>query len=409
MHEKKENAIMKGKKFSLCLAALLMFSCLGACDETEKVPEGYTMETADGRMFEPASSRMYNYCSSVIVNDTCDKADMWYCSNYSNGADGDYIFYRTGLKVNGTWCWSQPSVALSHGEAGAWDSSGVCDPSVIKGEFLYDGENYPYLMAYLGGDEAGNFGCAFGFAVAKEKQGPWVKIETEDLCPVLDVYELYPNVSNMEAAHLWGTGQPCVMSVDKKGKILLFYTKHHLTGEWGQVVERWDMSDLNNPVQEFSYDIANTGLKRHSGHTASDVITNADFMYDPVRQVMYVGTDVHPFGAAAGFDDDSYPDNIPRTARVAFTDMSMEETMLGDTFKALQGGVVWTDLLQIDKEKTGYGRNSNMSFFRDEYGWMPQKDKIEIGYTTSNTSPWEDYALIYSWRIHRYEYSLVNR
>ena len=35
---------MKGKKFSLCLAALLMFSCLGACDETEKVPEGYTME-----------------------------------------------------------------------------------------------------------------------------------------------------------------------------------------------------------------------------------------------------------------------------------------------------------------------------------------------------------------------------
>ena len=89
--------------------------------------------------------------------------------------------------------------------------------------------------------------------------------------------------------------------------------------------------------------------------------------------------------------------------------MSLETNELGDTFKALQGGVVWTDLLKIDKEKTGYGRNSNMSFFRNEYGWMAQPDKLEIGYTTSKTSPWDDYALIYSWRIHRFEYSLIDR
>ena len=403
---------MKKKSLTIVLAAILAlggFSTIGGCETPEKVPEGYTVESADGRMFEPAASRMYNYCSSVIVDEQLKNADMWYCSNYSNGADGDYIFYRTGKKINGVWCWSPSSVALSHGEAGAWDSSGVCDPSVIKGEFSYQGEDYPYLMAYLGGDMAGNFGCAFGFAVAKEKAGPWVKVETEDLCPVIDVYELYPNVGNHEAAHLWGTGQPCVMSVDKKGKILLFYTKHHPSGIWGQVVERWDMSDLDNPVQEYSYDIANTGLKRHAGYTQEDVITNADFMYDPVRQVMYVGTDVHPFGKLNNVDDDPYPDNIPRTARVAFTDMSLETNELGDTFKALQGQVVWTDLLQLDQATTGYGRNSNMSFFRNEYGWMPQHDKIEIGYTTSRTSAWEDYALIYSWRLHRYEYSLINR
>lgn len=400
---------MKGKILCILLAVIFSATCFTACKREEKIPEGYTAEAADGRCFEPAANRMYNYCSSVILNDDCNKADMWYCSNYSNGAEGDYIFYRTGLKANGVWYWSPSSVALSNGNSGSWDSAGVCDPSVIKGEFSYNNDTYSYLMAYLGGDAAGNFGCAFGFAVSKEKAGPWVKIETEDLCPVIDIYELYPNVTNHEAAHLWGTGQPSVMSVDKKGTVLLFYTKHHPDNHWGQVVERWDLSDLNNPVREFSYDIANTGLKRHAGHTAEDVITNADFMYDPVRQVIYVGTDVHPFGAAAGFDDDNYPDNIPRTARVAIADLSLDTDRLGDTFRELQGGVVWTDILQIDKNKSGYGRNSNMSFFRDEYGWMPQHDKIEIGYTTSSTGPWDDYALIYSWRIHRYEYSLIDR
>ena len=135
---------MKKKSLTIVLAAILAlggFSTIGGCETPEKVPEGYTVESADGRMFEPAASRMYNYCSAVLVDEQLKNADMWSCSNYSNGADGDYIFYRTGKKINGVWCWSPSSVALSHGEAGAWDSSGVCDPSGIKGEFSYQGED----------------------------------------------------------------------------------------------------------------------------------------------------------------------------------------------------------------------------------------------------------------------------
>lgn len=68
--------------------------------------------------------------------------------------------------------------------------------------------------------------------------------------------------------------------------------------------------------------------------------------------------------------------------------------------------MLWTDLVQISKENTGCLRNSNLGFFRNEYGYMAYPDKLEWGFSSSKTSPVEDNSLYYTWRIYRYEYKL---
>ncbi len=387
--------------FIICLSIVSTFLYGAASTETKaapNVPEGYTAEFEDGKLFdEMEGSKYWNYCPSIMVEG--DKAHIWYCSNPASNVSGDHIAYRDGIKIDGKWYWGPKSLVGTPAGPGKWDAIGNCDPSVIRGEFEYQDENYNYLMAYLGGDGVGsvNYGCSFGFAVAKEPQGPWTKVYNDEL--VHTYYECYenPEASNI----LWGCGQPSIISVDKKGKVLVFYTQN-FDPDWGQVVERWDLSDLDNPVMDFSVRLRADGLLRRTG--TEDAITNADFMYDPIRQVIYVGTDVHPFGLAYK-DGPAYPENIPNIARVGYVDMT-EDGELGDTFLELDGKVSWVEMFQLSESNTGSKRNSNLSFFRDPYGWMLDQNVLNVSYTASSTSDFPDWQLIYTWRIHRYTYNL---
>lgn len=398
---------MRKKSATIILTAIMLLSAIlfPACgsDVSDMTPEYET-----GLMFdEKIGTSYYNYCNSTIVKG--DDAYLWYCRNRGSAVQGDRIAFRQGKKKNGVWHWSEPVYALDPAEETAWDCAGQCDPNVIKGEFNYENKKYEYLMAYLGGDGAGNYGCTFGFAVAESIYGPWKRVHT--ISPLISFTDLYPNAGNLdpEQSYLWGAGQPSMISADKKGRILLFYTYHTdvdlgTDTSWTVVAERWDFSDLDNPVQEFSVKMRARGLKRRTG--AEDTFTNADFMYDPERQVLYVATDVHPFGLAYK-DGDAYPDNMPNIGRIAYADLTLEnESVVGDTLNLTDGDMLWTDIIQISKENTGCSRNSNLGFFRDEYGYMAYPDKLEWGFSSSATSPVEDNSLYYTWRIYRYEYEL---
>lgn len=380
---------MKNSKLIRILAcALVALTVFSVCACKKGVDtEGLTKEGADGLLFaEPEFSRLYNYASTVVVDG--DIGHIWYCSNYSSGANGDHIFYRKGVRADDGWYWGEKQLVLSPGEAGAWDSANVCDPSVIKGEFRYEGKTYPWLMAYLGCSTYGNYENAFGLAVAESPAGPWVKVTTTEVAPLYDFYTLYPNAGNN--MQLWGTGQPSLVSADKQGKVLVFYTQH-FDPDWGQMVERWDFSDLNRPVREFSNVLESNGLLQRDSEP--DYITNADFMYDPYRNVLYTGTDVHPFGP-------DYPNNIPTVGRVAYVDLTADKDgVLGDT---LRESVLWTDVGQLSEDVTGNKRHSNLSFCRDVYGWMTDPDAIDVVYASSNVKEEEDWALIYTWRLFRY-------
>lgn len=374
------------KKFITIVLAAAMTLSAAACGV--QVPEGYTVETEEGMMFDAEEYLyFYNYAPSVIVED--NKAYVWYCTNLYSAVAGDHIAYRKGEKIRGKWYWSEQSIVLYPGERGEWDHKHICDPSVIKGEFKYQEKTYTYLMSYLGCMTDGNYENAFGFAVAESIDGPWIRVP--EVSPLIDFYGEYGGADGQSQ---WGTGQSSVVSVDKKGKVLIFYTKHSYPYSWGTVVERWDFSDLEHPEKEFSVHVKNTGLAQKDGN--EDYITAADFMYDPYRQVMYVGTDVHPFG-------DLYPSNITDTSRVAQTSMA-QDSVLGDSFR--DGNVKWEDMFYVTEADTGRGKNTNLGFYRDPYGWLPAKDKMEVAVSAALASEYNDWRWFFSLKLFRVEKTL---
>lgn len=391
--------------FLLSITVCLTAGCAPSETRTP-IPRDWKPEV-DGRMFDESPfEKWYNYCASIFVDD--GYAYAYYCRNVSSGNPAaDRIWMRKGAKSKNTWYWSEPSLMLEARQEG-WDKKGQCDPKVIKGEFKYGEETYNYLMAYLGGagDGEANYGCTFGYAVSKKPEGPWLRVD--EISPRIPFAEIYEN--SYASNTLWGIGQPSLVSCDKKGKVLVFYTKHlgyqlETGTDWTTYVERWDFSDLHNAKMEWSYPLRGYGLERRTG--GEDTITNADFMYDPIRSTLYLVTDVHPFGIGYGLEGRDYPENIPLLGRLSYADLNFETDLLGDSIAQTNGILHWIDIKQLSQLDDGYERHSNQGFFTDAYGWMLYPNKIEWSYSVSRTTTYNSASENwFSLRIHRFEIDL---
>ena len=362
--------------FTVVMGMALLCGCAVA-------PKGFTAESSDGRMFSEgeAYDNFYNYCPSVMVDG--DKAHVWYCANEHSGMVGDTISYREGRLVGGKWYWGKKQIVLRHTD-GAWDSANVCDPSVIRGEFGYEGNTYTWLMSYLGCTTTDNSSNTFGFAVATDPAGPWVKIPD----PLYDFYEFHPGYEYTGTnTFIWGMGQPSLISADKKGRVLVFYTGNSTTG---QRVELWDLSDLAHPVKIISNEVNNLGVLSLTGDT--DTICNADFVYDGYRNNFYMMCDVHPF------DDTQWPTNLPLATNIYA--MPVNPAQVGtEEFGLDLVNNRWTKIYALDEMSTGFPRNSNAGFFRDAYGWLPQEKGFELAYMACPLGA--DWHVLYQYRIYR--------
>ena len=361
-----------------------------ACDSNKQnssnsdkgnIPTGYTKEGSNGQMFyEPDGAQIYNYCPSYFYEDE-NTAYVYYCSNQYDHNVTDYVAFRKGEKINGEWYWSEKQLVLGPTE-NTWDSRHTCDPAVIKGEFSYQNENYNYIMTYLGCVTSDNSRNEVGLAVAKSPEGPWVKCET--INPIAKFPEEYST---------WGYGQPSIVSVDKKGRVLLFYTAG-LPTKTCSMVERWDFSNLNEPKLEARGEVPLGGWKMNDG-SGIGFISNADFAYDTNTGAFYMIADSRPF------TDFNAPSFIAEKSTVAYLKGNKKDITVGQVFGKIDAK--WTTVFDIDYEKSGYHRNHNCCIMRDAYGWFDASNGIEIAYTMSelnypNQSLW-------TYRIYRYKYN----
>ena len=379
----------------LMLGVSMMSSCVKQADSSsessvetvETVPEGYVAETEAGLMFdEPENAKIYNYCPCVIVDG--NDGHVWYCSSVTENIGGDdHIAYRHGKKVNGTWYWGPRQVILTY-EPDTWYSGNICDPDVVQGEFHYKGETYGWLMAVLGCTTKDNSANMFGFKVAKNPEGPW--IDVPEISPLYDFYEYHPGYVYNGYNFIWGWGQCSLINLDKKGKVMLFYTGRSGTG---QKLEYWDFSDLENPKGIYEAEVRNNGVLKLTGET--DSICNAQFMYDEEKDRFYMISDTHPFSS------EEWPTNLPYSSRIYYLD-NVTNRELGYVFQYKK--LEWKELFTLDEERTGFARNHNCCFYRDPYGWKLPGDKLEVAYTMSETGA--DWKVLFTYRIYRYEYQL---
>ena len=328
-------------------------------------------------LFSPTKSGIYNYCPTVFEEEDGTRY-VYYCTNKTGYNVTDYIGCRVGTpNADGTYTYGAETLVLSP-SSGAWDSRHVCDPSVIRGSFSYQGTTYSYLMAYLGCSSSDNQENKVGLAVANSPTGPFVKVGAS---PIVDFTK-----DSTVTSFQWGVGQPCLVSQDKAGKVWLFYTRGDKNGT-RTIARTGNFADLDSPTLGSETRVSVTGLQTLNGGT--DILNNADFAYAG-GTVFYSASDCHP-----------NPTDAPDFISSAFRVTRLERfTSGGVAFTSTNAS--WTNLAVVGPDETGFARNHNVCLVRDEYGWLPERDYLTVYYSMSNTgsgnsSLWT--YRIYDWNI----------
>ena len=304
----------------------------------------------------------YNYCPSMRLEGAT--LHVWYCANRDSGDITDYIGYRTGRRFKDGWRFSRERLVLGPTK-GTWDARHTCDPSVIKGEFRFDGETYHYLMAYLGCVTDDCTDNETGIAFAKDVKGPWIKLPGNPLIPFI-------GSKDFKGPHRhWGYGQPCLVSVDKLGKCLIFYNVG--IEETFTRVELWDLADLRHPSKLNEARLRDNGYINTEGKM--DVIGNADFAFDPIKNRLYAVGDMRVRGNEA-------PMYISNALPVLMTVLDPQatfplETLFGHDYE-------WKTLKVIDESLSHFKKNHNPGVMSDIYGWLQNPKSLFVGYTVSD-------------------------
>lgn len=150
----------------------------------------------------------YNYAPSAI-QDEYGIRYMYLCQNKKPFEIVDYIYLFKGIPTSSGYVW-QPGTEVIAPSSEGWDKIHICDPDVRQMKFKYHGEQYNWIMTYLGVDQWFNHN-QIGLAFSKTIEGPWVK------------YDQNPLVSYTDTTR-WGVGQSTSIVLDSN-TIQLFYSK----------------------------------------------------------------------------------------------------------------------------------------------------------------------------------------
>jgi hypothetical protein len=257
----------------------------------------------------------YDYVPSVIYKG--DYQHFWWCGGPE---PRDVIYYRY-INVK-TQQWS-PVYAALRPSPGSWDSAYVCDPSVVMGDFVFEGRHYRYAMYYTGTDELE--GTNNGVGVAFSEDGiKWVK----------SPHSILRSVGYLP---YYGYGQAAVLSADGKSSVWL-----------------WVLQRLEAHTQHYHLYYSPDGLSLEYMHRITEngvtgnFITEADFVYDYATGNVYMITD-----------------RINATSTIDLYTLHWSEQAYGR----------WTRLASISRGLTGAVANHGAGFLRNEFGnvtpWLP--------------------------------------
>lgn len=401
---------MMKKAYPFILLALLLASCTKSQSTTPSdsssdpviKAKSFIPDVGEVRLlFSPGTigeTRIYNYCPSIFIED--NHQYVYYCTNQTEGNVTDYVGFRRGDIKDEKITYTENDFVVSHGEAGSWDFRHACDPSVIKGEFKFHGKTYNYLMAYLGCVPSDCTLNETGIAVSESPSGPWVKCDFKE-DGVTKINPIVPYSDFQMNDHSWGTGQPSLVSIDKKGKVLMFTTIGAENGTYTNVRE-YDFSDIDNYVKVRERNkIIETGI-RYS-RTGGGFINNADFAYDEANRRFLMVKGRQYFGT-----DGITPDFIADTLDVYYIE-DTEGTNVGDIFFAGNNtNKQWKLIDSINQEKTGFLRNHNSCLITDPYGHHIEEDnKIGVGFTRSDKGESTNWSYLSTYRIYTTSVSYV--
>lgn len=325
---------------------------------TEEV-EGYRI-VSNSRVFGFTAQDRYAYCPSVVELPD-GRVEVFFCGNPVAGVMVDNIYHFSISPDNKR---SQAVSVLQPGASGTWDNQHTCDPSVVRGKFVYGGTEYAYAMFYLG-CMVEYYYNEVGVAFANDLNATeWVKYPY----PVVSKTWSYEGDQPCGGGVSWGVGQPSAISLDSQGKVLLTYTIGDVEGT-RIVMRELDMTNVEDMRVGAPLAMSRAGLL-NIGRTGLDYTCNSDMALDVSTNSIIMVRPVQPHPA-------TYP---------AYINEALEIDRIG--LDAFRNGVgTWEPLIRLTPAETGFPRNHNAAIARDEYGHIGESDELMVYYTVSKEAP----------------------
>ncbi|MBN1131936.1 MAG: sugar-binding protein [Bacteroidales bacterium] len=315
------------------------------------------------KVFSFVPQNRYAYCPSVIEEG--DLQHVFFCGNPRENRFVDNIYYMTIDREGQT---SEPKSVLQPTDVeDFWDDQHNCDPSVVRGNFVYKGVSYNYAMFFLGSNRDfyyNEIGVAFADRLDADS---WDKYDTVFLAKPWS----YAGDMQINDHKAWGIGQPDAITIKpENGDVLLTYTRGDNEGT--RVVYRIisGMKKVENMVIGPERSIPVQGIYQYNT-TAGDYLSNVSIALDKFNDQFVIIRQMSPLSVL-------YP---------TFIHSYLEVTRIG-SIDFYTGTGSWEPVVQITPEDTGYPRNHNPGLVRDEYGnTVCAADTMEVYYTTSLEEP----------------------
>lgn len=310
-------------------------------------------------VFGFVNQNRYSYCPSILQQEDGSK-HIFFCGNPNPNVMVDNVYHfvenADGSKTQAVSV-LQPSLS--------WDSRHTCDPSVIQGEFKYDGNSYKYAMFFLS-NPLEYYYNEIGVAFSNDLNATsWVKYPTQI---VTKTWSQDGDQSLGGNSKSWGVGQPSAVSLDKKGKVLLTYTVGDASGT-RVAFSVLDMSDMSRFTPVTGTNMNKTGLYMIDGKT-EDTMANCDFAINQEENKVVMSRPVHPFSS-------SYPNYIASVLEIDTIDLD----------DLLDGIGKWAMIGRIDQSLSDFPRNHNAGLMRDNFGHIKNWDTPTVYFTVSKEAP----------------------
>lgn len=366
---------MHKRRFLYSMIALLSISAslvLTACKDPQDTSFEPKPVTGISAMFDE-SLGYYNEHASVF--DENNERYVYYTKNKTKHSDtNEYIAVRKATKKDGSWSYSEASVALD-ASSGGWDSVKVFQADVIKGAFTLNGESYSYLMAYSGTEnDTSRKGAQIGLAVAKSAIGPFVRI-SEDPFITWSAYD-YSQYGELITN---GVCEPSLINYNGKSQVILFYSLFNPNTSYSCKYVLLDLSgdlkDLTSRKGERGNVLSKEGI---SDMGTDSACISADFALSADKTILYAVRDYYPVPAispalAEAVQVISAPVEILKETVSA---TSPKWTIIDDKISSLDTAV-W------DREDMmGYDRVYSACVIGNEYGYVASGEKLAIAFTS---------------------------
>ncbi len=354
-------------KLLTTLIATFLFVSITACKKEE-----FKQKPISGidAMFDE-SLGYYNESPSVIEENGVRY--VYYTKNVTkNNDEKENLVVRKGEFKNGKWNYNSSSVVLSPSNDG-WDSAKVFQADVIKGNFVYEGKNYSYLMAYSGTDSlTSRKGAQIGLAVSETPTGTFKKISDKpfiswDAKDYSQHGELLTN----------GACEPSLINYDGNSQIIMFYSLFNPTTSHSCKYLLLDLSsdlkNLSSRNSERGNLLSKEGIQDMSTDPAC---ISADFSISEDKKILYAVRDYYPVptinpAVAEAVQVISAPFEI---LKETISDTSPKWNVINDKISALDTAV-WDN-----NEKMGYDCVYSACIISNEKGYVGKN--VNISFTS---------------------------